>query len=588
MNHLSIAIHPWVIFLEEFRYHNRAQLEGHQVAHSYDNHRGERSLFTLTHVKVREHVADMELMSAKTQAVADKPVRDVSGSDDIAVTTFSNGAVSVTHEDSVRIRRKTDKVILTVLVWVYFLQILDKTVLGYGALFGLQESTGLTGNRYSLVGSIGPIAQLAWQPFSMFLIVKVPPRILMSTLVLGMGISQGAIAASYNYVGLLASCFFLGLFQAGCLPLFSIITSQWYRRVEQPLRVAAWYSTNGAATIVASAISFGLGHIPSERLQSWQILFLFTSLITLITAPFVYWKLDNNIHTARFLTEEEKAQAVERLRANQTGTGAGHKEFKWSHVIEAVREPKTYLWIAMSLLLSVGSAVTNVFGPLILNGLGYDKYHSSLLNIPFGAIQLIAILVTSHVAQKCRVKSAILVLLILPVIAGLAMLHVLDRNPSQKSTLLVAYYMLAILFGGVPLIVAWIVGNTAGATKQSVITSLYNAGSSAGNIIGPLLFNKADAPSYHPGLRNVLGIFVVLVGVVLLQAGNLVLLNQVQKKRRIADGKEAAIVDRSMEERYIHTDESNGHGGAGGRENPQDHALLDLTDRENNEFVYIY
>lgn len=99
MNHLSIAIHPWVIFLEEFRYHNRAQLEGHQVAHSYDNHRGERSLFTLTHVKVREHVADMELMSAKTQAVADKPVRDVSGSDDIAVTTFSNGAVSVTHED---------------------------------------------------------------------------------------------------------------------------------------------------------------------------------------------------------------------------------------------------------------------------------------------------------------------------------------------------------------------------------------------------------------------------------------------------------------------------------------------------------
>lgn len=326
----------------------------------------------------------------------------------------------------------------------------------------------------------------------------------------------------------------------------------------------------------------------SNTKQARCRLFLFTSLITLITAPFVYWKLDNNIHTARFLTEEEKAQAVERLRANQTGTGAGHKEFKWSHVIEAVREPKTYLWIAMSLLLSVGSAVTNVFGPLILNGLGYDKYHSSLLNIPFGAIQLIAILVTSHVAQKCRVKSAILVLLILPVIAGLAMLHVLDRNPSQKSTLLVAYYMLAILFGGVPLIVAWIVGNTAGATKQSVITSLYNAGSSAGNIIGPLLFNKADAPSYHPGLRNVLGIFVVLVGVVLLQAGNLVLLNQVQKKRRIADGKEAAIVDRSMEERYIHTDESNGHGGAGGRENPQDHALLDLTDRENNEFVYIY
>jgi hypothetical protein len=40
-------------------------------------------------------------------------------------------------------------------------QILDKSVLGYGAIFGLQQDTGLKGNQYSLVGSIAPIAQLA-------------------------------------------------------------------------------------------------------------------------------------------------------------------------------------------------------------------------------------------------------------------------------------------------------------------------------------------------------------------------------------------------------------------------------------------
>lgn len=150
-------------------------------------------------------------------------------------------------------------------------QILDKSVLGYGATFGLRESTGLTGNQYSLVGSIAPIAQLAWQPFSSFLIVKVPHRILMPSLCLGWGIAQAAMAACRNYGDLLAARFFLGLFEAGCLPLFSIITSQWYRRVEQPLRVAAWYSTNGLATIVASALSYGLGHIPSDVLESWQM-----------------------------------------------------------------------------------------------------------------------------------------------------------------------------------------------------------------------------------------------------------------------------------------------------------------------------
>ena len=74
---------------------------------------------------------------------------------------------------------------MTILIWVYFLQILDKSVLGYGALFGLREATHLKGNDFSLVGSIAPIAQLIWQPFSSYLIVKVPHRILMPSLCLG-------------------------------------------------------------------------------------------------------------------------------------------------------------------------------------------------------------------------------------------------------------------------------------------------------------------------------------------------------------------------------------------------------------------
>jgi MFS family permease len=75
-------------------------------------------------------------------------------------------------------------VILTIVVWGYFLQIIDKTVLGYGALFNLREDTHLSGSEYSLVASATGFAQLAWQPFSSFLIVRVPHRILFPTLVL--------------------------------------------------------------------------------------------------------------------------------------------------------------------------------------------------------------------------------------------------------------------------------------------------------------------------------------------------------------------------------------------------------------------
>ncbi|KAG5990270.1 hypothetical protein E4U54_004140, partial [Claviceps lovelessii] len=178
--------------------------------------------------------------------------------------------VELTEHDSRRICRKTDRVILAILVWVYFLQILDKSVLGYGATYGLKQDAGLVGNQYSLVGSVAPIAQLVWQPVSSVLIVKVPHRILMPGLCLGWGVAQASMAACHGFGGLMASRFFLGLFEAGCLPLFSVITGQWYRRAEQPMRVAAWYGTNGLATIVAAALSYGLGHVQSDVLMAWQ------------------------------------------------------------------------------------------------------------------------------------------------------------------------------------------------------------------------------------------------------------------------------------------------------------------------------
>ncbi|KAL4778504.1 major facilitator superfamily domain-containing protein [Aspergillus varians] len=524
-----------------------------------------------------------------TLTMADKPdVTHVEGQDALKPVDrdlINIVRVPLTEEDNKRIRRKTDRRILVILIWVYFLQILDKTVLGYGATYGLREDTNLTGNQYSLVGSIAPIAQLAWQPFTSFLIVKVPHRILMPILVLGWGIAQACMAACHNFAGLMVTRFLLGLFEAGCLPLFSIITSQWYRRAEQPLRVAAWYSTNGLATIVAAALSFGLGHIKSDILAEWQILFLFVGLVTILSAPVVYLFLDNDIPSARFLNETEKLQAMERLRANQTGTGT--REFKFHQVVEAGLEVKTYLWIAITVLLNIGAGVTNVFGPLILSGLGFDKYRTTLLNMPFGAFQWLFILFASYLAQKARLKGIIFAMFILPVVAGLGVLYAVPRGESAQGALMAGYYLLAFLFGGNPLTVTWIVGNTAGMTKMSIVMSLYNAASSVGNIVGPLLFNEKDAPAYLPGLRACLGIFSSLLFAIFIQWGILFYLNKSQERRRIANGKPGKMIDRSMQTHFHQENEVEAENG-GEPEQIGNNAFRDLTDRENDEFVYIY
>ncbi|RFU33969.1 hypothetical protein B7463_g2377, partial [Scytalidium lignicola] len=489
--------------------------------------------------------------------------------------------IIVTKEDNKTILRKIDLAILPILVWVYFLQVLDKSVLGYSAVFGLQQDTGLVGSQYSLVGSMAPIAQLVWLPFSSFLIVKVPGRILMASLVLGWGLALATMAACHNFGGLATTRFFLGLFEAACLPLFSIITSLWYRRAEQPLRVAIWYSMNGMGTIIGSAISYGLAQIPSPALKPWQIIFLFVGLVTIVTAPVVYLRLDNDIDTARFLTERQRAQAMERLRANQTGLGSA--QFKWDHIIEGLMDPKTYVWLSMALLLNTGASVANIFGPLILNGLGFNQNITLLLNMPFGAVQVLIIIVTSYIVQRSRMKSVLVAILILPVIAGLATLYRVPRTHSNQGVLLMGYYFLAFLYGANPLIMSWILGNTAGQTKKSMVMCVFNIGVSAGNLVGPQLFTSKDAPAYIQGLRAVLGIFVALLVLVFVQLAYLVFLNKMQMRKRKANGKQEIIQDRSMMVRYTENDEN--------MESERvlvDPETADITDRKNDEFIYIY
>ncbi|KAJ7079171.1 major facilitator superfamily domain-containing protein [Mycena epipterygia] len=414
--------------------------------------------------------------------------------------------IKVSEEDNRRILRKTDIHLLS----VYWLQIQDKSVLGYATTFGL-------------------MIDAAWIPFSSYLLIRVPPHILMSLICSCWGIALCGMAASTTYPALAACRFLLGLFEATCLPLFACLTSLWYRRAEQPLRICVWYGTDGLGTIMASAFAYGFGNIE----------------MTVCTGPIVYWRLSNSVSEARFLSPEDCKKAVERVRANNTGTKATDKQ--------AVLEPKTWLFFAMALCVNFGASVTLTFGPLILTGIGFDKFRTSLLNTPFGGFQ-IAIFFASYAAYRFKMKSLVMAL----------------HHPNEGG-LPVWYYLLAFLHDVNPLIVSWISANTAGSMKKSVVLAGYNAASSVGNIVGPLLFRDTGTPLYRHGLLSCIGVFAALASSIL-----------------IASGKPAVLRDASMDNRFRQRAQSQldrekleaaSTGVALG-----DNALLDLTDWHNDEY----
>jgi hypothetical protein len=357
----------------------------------------------------------------------------------------------------------------------------------------------------------------------------------------------------------------------------------WYKRSEQTNRNAAWYSMLGIVNILGSLLSYGLGHIRSDLLHSYQIIFLFCGLLSVVTSVFVFIFMPDSPMEAKFLNDHEKLVAVERLRMNQMGVAS--RVWKWDHVLEAFLDPKTWLWFSMLTAVSIPSGGITTFGPLIIQSFGFGKFETILFNMPFGAVQIIATLGGAWLATRLKKKAPVLILLCIPPIIGIVILMVVGRGRSNRGVLLFGYYLTSFYPGISPLIYSWSGQNTGGDTKRKVTTSILFVGASAGNIIGPHLFKPSERPHYSRGLRANLALFVAIIVLVLLAMFWIKLLNRKHATTRESMGKAAMIVDLSMEnshERDSEKAENVGVIGIGEK------AFDDVTDIKNEDFIYVY
>jgi MFS family permease len=188
------------------------------------------------------------------------------------------------------------------------------------------------------------------QPAAAYILVKLPNGKVIAGAVLLWGASLAIMTACTDFKSLLGLRFCLGSFEAMIAPSCVAVTQMWWRRGEQTLRTVSWNAMNGVTFIVGSLATYGLGHINSDVLYKYQIIFLFCGLLTVVYGVFVlYWMPDSPME-AKYLTEREKYIAVERLRANQMGVAS--REWRWDHVWETATDLKTWCWFVCIVAIS--------------------------------------------------------------------------------------------------------------------------------------------------------------------------------------------------------------------------------------------
>lgn len=159
------------------------------------------------------------------------------------------------------------------------LQSIDKTTLGYAAVFDLREDTHLHGTQYSWLGSLFYLGYLFWEYPTSLLLQRLPVAKFMSGTVIVWGIVLMCHAAAHDFGGLAAARTFLGMLEASINPGTMLIFSMWYKRSEQPMRMGIWIGSAGIGYVLAGIASFGIGHI-GGALSSWKYMFLIWGAVT--------------------------------------------------------------------------------------------------------------------------------------------------------------------------------------------------------------------------------------------------------------------------------------------------------------------
>ncbi|PNP78583.1 hypothetical protein FNYG_08062 [Fusarium nygamai] len=460
------------------------------------------------------------------------------------------------HYRGQKVLRRIDLCLMPLLLVSYTLQFLDKQSLNFASIMGIIDDLDLVGSRYSWCSSAFYFGYLAFSYPASWLMVRLP----LGKYLVGSSLAWAIIlcchAAVQTFPGLLVARFFLGVAEASISPGFSLITGMWYKREEQPFRHGIWFLGNAIATSFGGLLAYGIAHI-GGALESWRWLFIIFGLITLVWAIVLAIFLPDTPDNARFLDQQQRIDAVDRIRSNQTGMK--NNSFKWEQVREVIKDPNVLLLMVFQVAFSIPNGAHTTFSSLVMAGFGFSRFQVYLLNMPMGAILAFFALGSTYLCSRFSgYRTIIGACLSLISLAGSLLVR---YGPNQGSRLFGLWIFVAFA-AGFPISLSMVASNVAGFTKKSVASAMMFMAYTTGNIIGPFLFFAREAPEYSSGfLATTICFGISTVTMIVLRF--------------------VLIAENKRRDRLQQT-------SAGLQDDTEHLEISDITDRKNLNFRYVY
>ncbi|KAF5969175.1 hypothetical protein FBULB1_10368 [Fusarium bulbicola] len=427
-----------------------------------------------------------------------------------------SGAHEKTDPKEIALVKKLDRWMMPMLWSMYWLNYLDRNAIALARLNDLEEDLNLKGTEYQTCVSILFVGYILGQiPSNMFLTRTRPSRYMVSPLSLFYSqttrlTSQGIMmmlwavvsaltAVAKDFKGLLLTRFFLGLTEAPYYPGAVYLLSIFYTRKEVATRIAILYTGNILATAFAGLIAAGIFHGLDDvaGIAGWKWLFILQGAVTFVIAVIGYFVLPDFPLTTRWLTEEERQLAHNRMELDTVGNKGETSTFKG--LKQAASDPMVWIFCAMAHLHLAANGFKNFF-PSVVKTLGFNTTITLVLTCPPYLIAGASTILVSWMSGKYNERTwhitASKTVAVIGFASAAATLNTAGRYVCMVIFTIGTYAVNSLILG-------WC-GSVCGQTKEkkavaiSMVTMIMNISF----IWTPYLWPKSDEPRYATAMAS--------------------------------------------------------------------------------------
>ncbi|KAI0187434.1 major facilitator superfamily domain-containing protein [Xylaria flabelliformis] len=416
-------------------------------------------------------------------------------------TTFESFA----HLDEKKILRKMDLRLIPMLALLYLLSFLDRGNIGNAKIEGLQEDLKISSDQYNLCLTVFFFSYAAFEVPSNLLLKRLRPSRWLPIIMVAWGTIVTLMGIVRNFQGLLSTRFFLGVAEAGLYPGCAYYLTMWYCRREIQLRQAMFFSAASIAGAFSGLLAFAIAKLDGVGgLEGWRWIFILEGIATVVVAVASFFLLYDFPETATFLTEEERAFVIFRLKyqgqmENKDEGGvrvAQADEFEWKYVWAAFKDWQ--IWVNVFVYWGIVCPLYGVslFLPTIIKNLGYVSSTAQLLTVPIYIFAAILAVVVAYFSDRIGKRSPFVIACMLAILIGF-ILCITGTSPGViYAGVFIATAGIYSSFAGN---IAWLSNNLAGGYKRSAGMAIQIGVGNLGGAFASNFYRQKDAPRYVLG-----------------------------------------------------------------------------------------